>query len=474
MPRGSLDNSLVARNRSAWVRLLVSVLLATCFGLPQDSAVWAQSGRESGKSALSRILGRVKLGHSTGEQDRPRASNRYLAMARQLLGESRKLAADGKIDAAIQLAERADTLMRVASKTTPARWPDGQQTPGRFLAELRAFQAEQAPAIPAAPRDPDTRNPPKPFSPLVLDNGASEPSDFGKPEKSIGKRPVTTGQPPARNNQQTSPYQLLPFEVAVPRPHEATDDFRKENQAQRIPSIVESFPTTNDSVLPFVGSSPIAPKTIVTEPPAWRPLDEQPIAETSAPNSTKDESVDIEPVAESEFLALPITQFDSQSRNSANADDSLAAAPSQIGGGTQQASLDKASLWTMALIQTISTFAGLLLGLIVFVGARFFILKRYGEKLGWVLRVEHVNGSNTIPFDAAKSQPQNETEENESHGASFEDAPFPFRVVGATYADEKEAEEQREREREQALLKHVFEQNLELQNQLAGLEESAA
>lgn len=476
MPGGSLIHAMMIRHRRVVLNCFVVGVVGLWIlgGLSEQSPVLAQNSRAARKSTLSKIFGRVKLGHSTGEQSRPHASSRYLATARQLLSESRKLAAEGKIDAAIQLAERADTLTRVASRTTPAKWPAYEQTPGAFLAELRTFQAQQSPALPVARSESLEPTARKPFQPLVLDeNPAKEPKS--PTAGTIAKKPLPTQEADSADGRGKSPYQLLPFEVAAPDSKRTLDGQFENNPIVPIPP----FGDSDESVLPFVDSTPNVPNTIVTEPPAWRPLDEQPIVDSTESPVVIDNSIGIEPIPESDFLAAPIAGTAAPSNDATTDATGLVAASglSQNAAnkdGSQPASIDKASLWTMALIQTISTFAGLLLGLIVFVVARFFILKRYGERLGWVLRVEHVNGNSAATSSAADSAQQITEEDNESHGASFEDAPFPFRVVGTTYADEKEAAEQREREREQALLKHVFEQNLELQNQLADLEESAA
>ncbi|MDA1016487.1 MAG: hypothetical protein O3A00_18785 [Planctomycetota bacterium] len=136
------------------------------------------------------------------------------------------------------------------------------------------------------------------------------------------------------------------------------------------------------------------------------------------------------------------------------------------------------SVWTSALIHVLSTLVGFVLALL--------FLFRYGSKLGLTLRVEHVNGLPAV----ANPVPNTSQEQNFAADSSFNDADedsseprrktvgaidplFPFRVVGTTYEDERLAAEQEQAECEQAMIQHIFEQNMDLHRQLTGRDPAA-
>lgn len=177
----------------------------------------------------------------------------------------------------------------------------------------------------------------------------------------------------------------------------------------------------------------------------------------------------------SQFLDL--NQTTSRSTFSQRNRFGSAQAPNPI-ATSQKSDSASNSIWTSALIHVVSTLVGFVLALL--------FLFRYGSHLGLTLRVEHVNG---LPAQAeATNNAQNahsqidQVESDELSGvipfrqpaapvkktAGAIDPPFPLRLVGANtyYEDERQAAEQAERDQEQAMIKHIFSQNLELHRQL--------
>ncbi len=131
----------------------------------------------------------------------------------------------------------------------------------------------------------------------------------------------------------------------------------------------------------------------------------------------------------------------------------------------------------IALVQLVSFFAALFIGPLVVVFGLFFLLRRYGARYGPLFRIEttttHVGGA-YVPagpapaappadFDpAALREPAVAAVEEESTAETFE--------LGPTFEDERLQQEEAARQREQAMLQHVFEQNMQLRQEIGELQ----
>lgn len=206
------------------------------------------------------------------------------------------------------------------------------------------------------------------------------------------------------------------------------------------------------------------PDDLVGAAPRLHPLEPTPLAPAK-------------PLSQSHQF-LDLNQSTTRSNNSSSDIFGRTIAPKPI-ATTQPPAAKSDSIWTSALIHVFSTLVGFVLALL--------FLFRYGSHLGLTLRVEHVNG---LPGQAETAAAQGSQNTDRSHAESHEssdvlpfappasqapakktagaiDPPFPLRLVGeSTYEDERQAAEDAEREQEQAMIKHIFSQNLELHREL--------
>lgn len=137
------------------------------------------------------------------------------------------------------------------------------------------------------------------------------------------------------------------------------------------------------------------------------------------------------------------------------------------------------SPWTTAALYLSAALGGALLAalLLALVGQSF--LKRYAQKLNPVFRVELVNAEgqtlSALPVGGAVELPEStpETSAEETSNPTlrvrdFADGDVPLDPGSTmTFADRKAREEEEFRRKEQAVIKHVFEQNVELRQQLS-------
>jgi hypothetical protein len=109
----------------------------------------------------------------------------------------------------------------------------------------------------------------------------------------------------------------------------------------------------------------------------------------------------------------------------------------------------------MALAHFISNLSALIIGLALFSGALLFVLRRSGLSLQPALRWEPAVGwaaVDSAPPPAAGPGPTGD-------GAAKLD-------LGPTYAEEKRRKEEEARDQEEALLRHLAEQNFRLREQI--------
>lgn len=146
-------------------------------------------------------------------------------------------------------------------------------------------------------------------------------------------------------------------------------------------------------------------------------------------------------------------------------------------------------LWQLATVQLIATFFGVLLAIAAFLVIRALAAKLFGTGFG--ITVQLGDAPPVLPVEASADAPStggvpfgetapfNETAAVapvKRAGGVIEPESFPFKLIGAdgTPADEQQTAKQADLEREESILKTVFEQNVELQNQLDENNENAA
>ncbi len=92
----------------------------------------------------------------TKKEVRDAADDRVLARARQLMADARKEELQGRLENALDLAARADGVYRAAQRTTDARWPANEASPSEYVRHLeskllqRAAQQQAANTPPAS------------------------------------------------------------------------------------------------------------------------------------------------------------------------------------------------------------------------------------------------------------------------------------------------------------------------------------
>lgn len=75
---------------------------------------------------------------------REAADDRVLARARQLMADARKEELQGRLESALDLAARADGVYRAAQRTTDARWPANETAPNEYVRHLESKLLQRA------------------------------------------------------------------------------------------------------------------------------------------------------------------------------------------------------------------------------------------------------------------------------------------------------------------------------------------
>jgi hypothetical protein len=182
-PRCSLNGSLVrpARRRRGRLRFGQCVLMAT-LALPSLSLAADEQAQEADSkpgitSKLFRLpsfLNRLPLPRLSRQPDRtavaepkpstnaeliadsgagagdsPQMSQRILDRSRQLMSDARQLESRGHLDAALDLARRADAVYATSQAMAPIPWPAGEQLPDQYVVSLTR-KIEANPTTPPA------------------------------------------------------------------------------------------------------------------------------------------------------------------------------------------------------------------------------------------------------------------------------------------------------------------------------------
>jgi hypothetical protein len=155
--------------------------------------------------------------------------------------------------------------------------------------------------------------------------------------------------------------------------------------------------------------------------------------------------------------------------------------PRPLAGAPLEASRDKSDGLWLGPWQLVEILAAFLVGLLVHIAALFFIIRRNGEREA-VYRVELVNApplmavpnpahlAGTAEERGLRLYPgfaeQTATREVFSGG---EEKPGQEFDLGPTYEEEQRLKEENRRQEEEAMLRHILEQNLHLRTEIAEL-----
>jgi len=158
----------------------------------------------------------------------------------------------------------------------------------------------------------------------------------------------------------------------------------------------------------------------------------------------------------------------------------LGEAPSLDESRDPSAANNDDSLWTAAVVQLVSTLAGVFVGIALLAGVAILAFRRYGTQLGPVFRVELVNaeGSGLAIQPVGAGSNLGATGDGESYAPievrDFSAEDMPLALPGQSYFDKKEQDDEEFHRKEEAILKVVFEENLELREQLQDNQRAAA
>lgn len=152
-----------------------------------------------------------------------------------------------------------------------------------------------------------------------------------------------------------------------------------------------------------------------------------------------------------------------QPPHAAQADNQPAAAP---------------SMWTSAAVHLLATLTGVLLGVAAVPLLCLAAVRKFAARLQPVVRVELTNAGGlawaTPPPHAAEpatSEPDAAGGDTPHRGVAVDLAniPLPLDSLGPTFDDQQRAEQAELEQQQQAILQHVFDQNLALREQLCAL-----
>lgn len=308
---------------------------------------------------------------------------------------------------------------------------------------------------------------------------------WGSPGATSATSGIVSTPPTQSTLQSTSPGS-----PAIQSQLPANGGWQPEINDQNVgPIPTQAPPAQFENIKPAPGeaSDPETPGRLTVDWPASPtpafPLDEP--SDDTDPFEDSNNSPAVADTAPIETEAAPIGPQSievagTESPGNESVTDDPAPAPQVLvaGPGPAEAGDSKAdsNLLLVAAIQVLATFVGVLLAILVF---RAVAIRIWGPGMGLIVPVtqsettpaasqEHnAEGADVVPFSGAEQASAGQTELPDP-------ASVPFRLVGASsYEDERQAEEQAEREREEAILKCVFEQNLDLVDELQGIKKSA-
>lgn len=513
------------------VRLCVTIsaLMVVTAGVAADEP---GEPRESGSSSVEPArkplfgLGRIfRREPVVAERPEPAAENRFLARVRQLLEEARKHEETGQPEAALESALRADSVLRAAQQTAGVRWPNREENPREYITALkrrtgvtekqRADQAasfgasefgagfltenpkpagvqagRQQPVAVPAPGDRLTPDSALPVE-SALTNGPGLMLDWG-PRGASARIELTAGSRPESLPEAASESELdgdsdddqdesrLLFqqlgEFESPEPKDASPPLV-------IPGLIDRPDEIDDT---NVGPIPTRPTDSVigtSEDPVTRTIPVTPDPVDHLPRMTDRPAAESETVAGAPPRTSNETVYDLSPR--------LLSKNDTLNSSAADSADHPATVWQLATAQLMSTFLGVLLAVGLFLLVRAAATKLFGTRLGVTFHFgmakkssqpadKESDRADVVPFGSSESAPFGATDSTgdsqpKRAGGVARPEDFPFRVVGASAnPDEVTCQESGTDPADGAILKSVFESNLDLIGSLDKKRDSAA
>jgi len=584
--RGDFAGNGLSNSRLALVRLASAVALRCCVLFIVLGAAGSLSAADDRvearptpqRSSLFRLPGFLKRDRKSNATAKPAQPNPSLTRATQLLVQAKTYEANGKPAVALELARRAESIIKASSHTTGTRWPSRSQSPSQYIAALsQRIGVADKPLVsiadsptfadipmfaddptfgdsppfsddpqPQAQPSPPTTEPPGPTAArlpeevgaqsAVLSNSAPQeqqqtsvpvlairpqPADSGDSAFDWGDRSRTskvqlTGatqpeQPSSTSDGTTDETSLLFRRLgkmetwsAIEPPAGENPDIQNQDVDQRNLNELETQ-TPPPMVIPALIDRPNGIDDQNVAPIPTRPTDS---IEGSAPESV---ATTIPVVPESNNHSPPMQLPRNDSRNDdrqtviATHDDTSQtdvydATPgllTQPNDATLAATIgsndNAASVWQIATAQLVATFLGVVLAVGLFLLIRVAAVQLFGTRLGVTFdfgstRSASVSAetksqnesADVVPFGVqspgdATATPNEQPDETGRAGGVADPADFPFRVVGSSNGDDGSAAEgDLNQQQETAILRSVFDQNLDLMSELDKRNGSAA
>src|SRR5262249_12789808 len=129
--------------------------------------------------------------------------------------------------------------------------------------------------------------------------------------------------------------------------------------------------------------------------------------------------------------------------------------------GEEQEESSGSFLYKIAFVHMINNLATSL-GLVLFAGALFFLLRRFGQQLETLSRLQFVNAQ--VPREPDWRLPAGSGRDTRASA----DASSTF-DLGPTYAEQMQLKDEAARHQDEAVLRQIFEQNLQLREQIGAL-----
>lgn len=507
---------------SAAVRLSLAAAVLAC----SACLLAADDGRKAeveppGRSFFG--LGEFfKRDRSPGGSAAPASRNRFLARARLLLNEARQLEEAGQAEAALEMARRAESVIRAAQLTAGVRWPDSEESPGQFIAALKQRTGlidESRPEPGSVVEEPATRRTDPELIAIPEEMSATRREPVVKSEVEVTGQHAGSRSPQAVESALGIHRNLVLDwgSRASGTGIELTGGVQKETPAERV---IQSSDELDESSLLFQqlgelespeSPGPAPPLTIPglidrpdeiddhhVAPIPTRPTDSVSGSPSNPVNTTipvvPDPSdgtpaiVD-KPAARPDVIAEPANRsaaepsvYDAAPRLLTQSDSSSSRVDSEE---------RETSVWELAAAQLVSTFLGVVLAAGLFLLVRAAASKFFGTRLGVTFQFGRPtkaaagvssggDSTGVVPFqlsNAGEPLPVEVSQASQPKRAGgvahLED--FPFRIVGANAKqDEEFSEGQGTQSAESSILKTVFESNLALMDNLDKSKESAA
>lgn len=542
---------------------ILSIVLGAAASLSADDGS-PEASPPSRRSSLFRLPSFLKRDRETKATAKPAPPNPYLVRATEMLVQARTFESNGNPAAALEMARRAESIIKATSQTTETRWPRDSQSPSQYIADLS--QRIRVAGIPlGSVADPPTSTDTLPFvadpqsrtqstPPIAEAQGATAPrlptepaaqsarlSNSNSQEQKPTNAPVHANRAlqsgsanPVLNKGNSSPTPTIKLTGASQpdQPSSAADIETDETsllfqQLGKLEtwSAIEPTDEKNSEVqnrdvdnqkpneLSTQPSPPMVVPALIDRPDE---IDDQNVApiptrptdsiEGSAPKSV---TTTIPVVPESMEQTPPMQIRQNGSRNddhqtliAAEDDDpqsniydttpQLLTQPNDATlAATAKSTDNSASVWQIAAAQLVATFLGVLLAIGLFLVIRAAAVKLFGTRLGVTFHFGSNSSTSTesksknesvdtVPFGVQSPHDSTTTavpqpEETGRAGDAADPTDFPFRVVGSSKSDhDSSAEGNLNQQQEAAILRTVFDQNLDLMSELDKQNGSAA